>query len=64
MQGGPLEVCWEARDGDVLGAGAVSGRDGWLAPYYRSLRLPKLNPADQINVTVSFPMSTLNHDNW
>lgn len=56
VRGGPLEVCWEARDGDVLGVGAVSGRNGWLTPYYRALKLPKLNPADPVNVTVSFPM--------
>ncbi|XP_063886091.1 uncharacterized protein LOC135114231 isoform X2 [Scylla paramamosain] len=48
-----LEVCLEARDGEMTGG--MMGRGGWLAPYFRSLTLPRLNPAEPINVTFSFP---------
>ncbi|XP_045111567.1 uncharacterized protein LOC123504800 isoform X2 [Portunus trituberculatus] len=48
-----LEMCLEARDGEMTGG--MMGRGSWLAPYFRSVTLPRLNPAEPINVTFSFP---------
>ena len=50
-------MCLEARDGEMTGG--LMGRGSWLAPYSRSLKLPRLNPAEPINVTFSFPKSAL-----